>query len=227
MPLFYLWRLFGSYAWSRLYLRWVGFVAGLRIRVVGTPLRRDTLFLANHLSWLDIMLVASTTGAALVAKDEIARWPVVGWLSRMHRTVFVARAERSGVKAQADALRSSLAGGLLVALFPEGTTSDGVALLPFRASLIAAVFPPLPRLRVQPVALDYGGAAPDIAWAGPERAKTNVRRLLSRKGRIPVTVHFLAPIDPAEAGDRKRLAALSRARILAALHPSASGSDRL
>jgi 1-acyl-sn-glycerol-3-phosphate acyltransferase len=231
VPLHYLWSLFGASPWPRVYLRWVGWVAGLRFRIVGTPLKRDVLFVSNHTSWLDIMILAGTTGTAFVSKEEVARWPVAGWLARLNRTVFVARAQRSAVKGQADALRSALASGRPVALFPEGTTGGGHEVLPFRASLLAALFPPLPRLRVQPVAIRFAPEARDIAWGDEEGSKDNAIRILSRRGTIPVTLHFLAPLDPGAAGDRKVLAEQARTEVVAALaaHDPASeaSSDRL
>jgi 1-acyl-sn-glycerol-3-phosphate acyltransferase len=200
----------------------------MRVRSEGNPLPRHVLFLANHLSWLDILVLAGASGTAFVAKDDVARWPVVGWLARLNDTVFIARTARTGVKEQADALRSALARGQPVALFPEGTTDGGMAILPFRASLLASLFPPLPGVMVQPVALDYGAAGHDIAWVGEESAPANARRILSRKGKVPVTVRFLAPVDPAAAGDRKRLAGRARAEILEALGaPSGAAADRL
>jgi lyso-ornithine lipid O-acyltransferase len=185
------------------------------------------LFVSNHLSWLDIMVIAGATGAAFVSKDDVANWPVIGWLARLNNTVFVARTERKAVRGQADALRSTLASGQPVALFPEGTTAGGTELLPFRASLLSSLFPPLPGVQVQPVALDYGDAAQEIAWVGEESAKANASRVFSRRGTLPVTIHFLAPVDPAEAADRKALAQRSRAEIHEALTGSGLGPDRL
>jgi 1-acyl-sn-glycerol-3-phosphate acyltransferase len=232
MPLHYLWKLAGRPSpWPRRFLGRAGRIAGMRARVVGEALERDVLFVANHLSWLDILLVAGASGAAFVSKDDVARWPLVGWLARLHNTVFVARTARGAVRDQADALRTALARGQAIALFPEGTTDGGPTLLPFRASLLASLFPPLPGLKVQPIAIDYGTAAHDIAWVGRESALDNVKRILSRIGTVPVTIHFLEPIDPAVAGDRKILAERSREEILAALEdrarPSAAGADRL
>jgi 1-acyl-sn-glycerol-3-phosphate acyltransferase len=117
--------------------------------------------------------------------------------------------------------------GQPVALFPEGTTAGGVELLPFRASLLSSLFPPLPGIKVQPVALDYGRAATEIAWVGEESAKGNARRIFARKGRLPVTIRFLEPVDPADAADRKVLAQRSRAEIHDALTGSGLGPDRL
>jgi 1-acyl-sn-glycerol-3-phosphate acyltransferase len=217
LPLHYLWKLAGRPSpWPRRFLGLVARAAGMKVRVVGVPLERDVLFLANHLSWLDILVLAGASGTAFVSKAEVAATPVVGWLARLNNTVFVARAERSAVRGQADALRTALASGQPVALFPEGTTEGGPEILPFRASLLAALFPPLPGVKVQPVALDYGAAAHDLAWVGDEPGLDNVRRVLARRGTTPVTVRFLAPVDPA-SGDRKALAAAARAEIVEAL----------
>jgi 1-acyl-sn-glycerol-3-phosphate acyltransferase len=231
LPLHYLWKLFGRPSpWPRRFLGWVGRAAGMRVTVIGAPLERDVLFLANHLSWLDILLVAGASGAAFVAKAEVAQTPVIGWLARLNNTVFVARAERSGVRGQADALRAALAGGQPVALFPEGTTDGGPDILPFRASLLASLFPPLPGVLVQPIALDYGTAAHDLSWIGEEAGLANVRKVLTRRGTTPVALHFLAPVDPG-TGDRKALASAARAEIVEALGeplaPSGAGADRL
>ncbi|HEX8402478.1 MAG TPA: lysophospholipid acyltransferase family protein [Allosphingosinicella sp.] len=227
LPLHYGWKLSGGRSpWPRRFLFWVGRSAGIRTTIIGRPLPSPVLFLANHLSWLDIMAVAGASGAAFVSKEEVGRWPVIGWLARLNNTVFIANTDRRAVRGQADALRDALAGGQPVALFPEGTTEGGTQLLPFRPSLLASLFPPLPGLAVQPVALDYGGAGDDIAWTGEEPAGANVRRVLSRRGTIPLAIHFLEPVDPVAAGDRKALAEQARARILSALG-SARADDRL
>lgn len=202
----------------------------MRVRTQGVPLRSHVLFLANHLSWLDIMILAGASGTAFVSKDDVARWPVIGWLASLNNTVFVARSERRAVRGQADALREALTTGQPVALFPEGTTDGGHEVLPFRASLLASLFPPLARVKVQPVAIDYGGAADEIAWVGDETAAANARRVLSRRGTTPVTLLFLAPTDAHEYGDRKSLAEESRRAIMTALAPSAASArsgDRL
>ena len=228
LPLHYTWKRLGRRSpWPRKFLAWVGRSAGMRLQVVGTPLRSNVLFLANHESWLDIMLVADASGAAFVSKDDVARWPVIGWLASLNNTVFIARTQRNAVRGQADQLRAALATGQPVALFPEGTTEGGREVLPFRASLLAAVFPPPEGLKVQPVAIDYGEASDDIAWLGDESAGANAKRVLSRPGKGLVTIHFLRPIDPADVPDRKALAERSRSEIVAALGASARSADRL
>jgi 1-acyl-sn-glycerol-3-phosphate acyltransferase len=225
LPLHYLWRLAGVPSpWPRILMKWVGRAAGVRAQVCGRPLRDNVLFLANHASWLDIVILAGASGTAFVSKAEVKRWPVIGWLAGINRSVFVERSRKSEARGQADALRDALASGLPVALFPEGTTEGGHELLPFKASLLASLFPPLPGLRVQPVAIDYGGEVAEICWIGDESAGANARRILSRPGTIPVTITFLEPIDPASAGDRKALAAAAQAAVEGGLHPPASAS---
>ena len=228
LPLHYLWRLFRAPSpWPRAFLKWVGRAAGMRVSTRGEPLTRNVLFLANHVSWLDIMILAGASGTAFVSKAEVGKWPVIGWLAGLNNTVFVERSDRKNVRGQADALRDALASGQPVALFPEGTTEGGGRVLPFRASLLASLFPPLPGILVQPVAIDYGAAVDDIGWTGDEPAADNARRVLSRRGTIPVRVTFLAPLDPVAAGDRKALAAAAQAEVEAALGASSGGCATL
>lgn len=228
LPLHYLWKLVGRASpWPRIFLGWVGFAAGMRVSIFGAPRRRHVLFLSNHLSWLDIMLIAGVSGAAFVSKDEVGRWPVIGWLARLNNTIFIARAQRGAARDQADTLRAALASGQPVALFPEGTTEGGTETLPFRAALLASLFPPLPQVKVQPVALDYGSPGEDIAWVGKEAAADNARRVLRRKGSTPVNIHFLEPLDPRHFADRKALATAARNAIVAALSPSEASPNGL
>jgi 1-acyl-sn-glycerol-3-phosphate acyltransferase len=217
LPLHGLWRLLRLRSpWPRIFLLLVGRFAGLRPIRVGKPLRNHVLLVGNHLSWLDILLVAGASGAAFVSRDDVARWPLIGWLATLNNTVFVARADRRNVHGQAEALRAALATGQPVALFPEGTTDGGIEVLPFRASLFAALLP-ADGVKVQPVAIDYGPAGHDIAWVGGEPAGSNMKRVLARRGSIPVRIEFLPPIEPASFEDRKSLAEAARAAILEAL----------
>lgn len=201
---------------GRHFLARVGQIFGLRVSSCGAPLTGDVLFVANHVSWLDILALGGATGAAFVSKEEVEAWPLVGWLAREGGTIFIRRQSRAAVRGQADALGQALARGRPVALFPEGTTGKGDALLPFRASLLAAVAEAPSALRVQPVAIDYGPAAREIAWTGNEGTGGNLKRVGSRAGRLPVTLRFLPPIDPAGL-DRKAIAALARDAIGRAL----------
>ena len=227
VPLHYLWKLAGRRSpWPQRFLAMAAYAAGMRATTRGQPRRDHVLFLSNHSSWLDILLLAGASGTAFVSKAEVGEWPALGWLARMNDSGFVARDRRSAVHGQAGALRGALSRGRAVALFPEGTTDGAPLILPFKASLLSALFPPIPEVVVQPVAIDYGAAVHDLAWVGSEPAGDNVKRILGRKGTTKVTIHFLAPVDPAAAGDRKALAQRTREEIVEILDPSGAGADR-
>lgn len=201
--------------WPRVFLRLVGRICGAVVEVRGQPLRRDVLFVANHVSWLDIPMIAGATGTAFVAKADLRDTPVVGWLSGLNNTVYVDRGNRLGVHGQVGAVRDALAHHQPVAIFPEGTTSDGETLLPFKPSLLEVVAPPPRDIRVQPLFLDYGEGR-GLAWVGDEPALTNAWRVLRRPGTFTVRLDCLEPFDPRATGDRKAIAAEARRRILAA-----------
>ena len=227
VPLLYLWKLLRLRPiWAQVFLGYAAACCGVRLRVEGEPLK-GVLVASNHVSWLDIFVLGGAAPVAFVARGDLADWPVAGWAAGLNDTIFVARELRSSVRGQADTLREALAGGRAVALFPEGTTDGGTSLLPFRASLFASLFPPLPGVKVQPVAIDYGEAAGDVLWLGEEGFGANARRILSRPGSLPVTLRFLAPLDPAEAGDRKTLAAQAQAEVARSLAASEAPGDLL
>ena len=212
-----LWRLVRLPSpWPRLLLGAIGRIAGARRRVRGRPLRRDVVFVANHLSWVDILVLAGATGCTFVAKAELRGVPLVGWLATLNGTLFVARGDRMAIGGQVAALGRVLADGRAVTLFAEGTTGDGVTLLPFKPALLAVLEPPPPGVRVQPVRIDYGAATPELAWVGDEPGASHAQRVLSRRGGFPVNLTFAEPFDPAAVGDRKAIAAEARARIEAA-----------
>ena len=213
--------------WPQIFLGYAGACCGLRVRVEGEPLRNNVLVAANHISWLDILALGGAAPVHFVARGDMRAWPLVGWAAGLNDTIFIARELRGTVRGQADSLREALAEGRALALFPEGTTEGGADLLPFRASLFASLFPPLPGVAVQPVAIDYGAAAGEVLWLGDEGFGANAKRILARPGTLPVTLRFLAPLDPAAAGDRKALAARSQEAVAEALGASARGDDPL
>lgn len=202
---------------ARLFLRWAAWCAGARIKVEGQPTRSNVLYIANHVSWLDILVLSGQTGCAFIAKADMAPWPVLGWLATQNNSVYVERDNRRGVLQQAGDVQRALLSGQPLCLFPEGTTANGVELLPFRSSLIAAVMPAPDAIQIQPVAIDYGAVAADIAWTADESVGTNALRVMTRNKRFPVRISFLEPLDHADFADRKAVAAHSRAEIAAAL----------
>jgi 1-acyl-sn-glycerol-3-phosphate acyltransferase len=219
VPLHYIYRIFkyGS-PFPMLFLRYAGRMAGARVQTIGTPLRRDVFFIANHVSWVDILSLAGASGTAFVAKAELNEVPVVSWLCRLNRTVYVKRENRLGVAEQINLLREALADNWAITVFPEGTTTDGQSLLPFKTSMLSVLEPPPPGVMVQPVLLDYGPTVgEDIGWIGTETGINNAKRVLSRKGSFALKMHFLEPFSPEEFRGRKAIGARARAAIEAAL----------
>lgn len=196
------------------FLNAVGWLGGLRIRTTGKRLRHGVLFASNHVSWLDILALGGAARSAFVSKAEVRDTPLLGWLASQNRTIFVERSARRDVHQQAHALHGELRRGHPVTLFPEGTTGPGRGLLPFRGSLFQAVAPPPPGVRIQPVCLDYGDVAPQIAWLGDEPGLVNFWRILARWRSIPLTIHYLDPLPFDTAHDRKAIAEACRAAIM-------------
>jgi 1-acyl-sn-glycerol-3-phosphate acyltransferase len=202
--------------WPRWFLGRAGRASGARTTYRGTPLTRDVVFIANHISWLDILVIGGVTDVRFIAQDRIRHWPVIGWLAWLDATIFVSRTDRIGVSGQIERVRKAVAGKRPVALFPEGTTTDGRSLLPFKPSLLAALEPPPRSLRVQPVVLGFDDAASELAWIGVEGGAANALRVLSRGGTFAIEVDFLPPFDCAGM-NRKAVATEARARIASAL----------
>ena len=218
VPLHFIARLMVRHSpFPRLFLRALARIAGARVEVVGTPLTREAFFLSNHVSWLDIPALAGASGTAFVAKAEIAQAPLIGWLCRLNHTVFIQREARLDVAAQVNALRGALADNHAVTVFPEGTTSDGRSLLPFKTAILKVLEPPPGDVMVQPVLLDYGPQAEFIGWVGAETGVDNALKILARRGTFVLRVHFLEPFAPAQFPGRKAIAAAARSRIEAAL----------
>ena len=226
LPAYYLSRLFTrSSPVPRLFLGACARIVGARVHRIGAPAGSDVLYVANHVSWVDILALAGASGTAFVAKAELADTPLVGFLCRLNRTVFIRRENRIGVVDEIGKLRQALARGHAVTVFPEGTTSDNSALLPFKTSLLSVLDPPPPRVLVQPVLVDYRGVGEEIGWIGDESGLANVKRILARPGTLPLDLHFLAPFDPAEHGGRKAIGARACEAIETALIAARSQSS--
>jgi 1-acyl-sn-glycerol-3-phosphate acyltransferase len=209
-------------AWSdRVVAAWarrVGRLFGMRCRVVGTPPPAPFLLVANHLSYVDVLALLGAAGGAFVAKREIASWPVVGRLCRLIGVVFIDRTARRDVRRVGVGVEAALAEGRGIAIFPEGTTGDGSALLPFRSSLLEVAA--ARRLPVYWATLRYGtgdglpDAAEAICWTGGAALVPHALRLLSLPG-FEARVAFGA--EPLADDDRKRLTARLREAMAAEL----------
>lgn len=218
VPLYYVWRLLRlPNPWPRVFLGGIATIAGVDITTSGTRVRRGVFFISNHVSWIDVPALAGASGSAFVAHDGLAAFPLLKWLCEMNDTVFVARHDRTSIAAQVLAVREAIVECSALTVFPEGTTSDGTGLLPFKSSLLSALDPVPDGVAVQPVLLDYGAEAADIAWVGEEHGLDNFKRILARTRPLRLAVRFLPPLEGEALRDRKTMAAAARAALLAEL----------
>jgi 1-acyl-sn-glycerol-3-phosphate acyltransferase len=201
-------------AWSAGLMR----IFGFRLRRKGTPLPGAAVFVANHVSWVDIVVLHSQRMMGFVAKREISRWPLVGFLASRGETIFHERGSSESLGGVLHEMLARLRAGRSVGVFPEGRTRDGREVGPFHARIFLAAVESA--ARVQPVALRYGprGAAqPLVAFQPGESFFGNFVRLLGEPAR-QADVCFLEPIDTTDGGGRRRIAELARERIIAAMH---------
>lgn len=200
---------------------------GLRFRQVGTPMTLHGAVVANHSSWIDIVALQRALPAFFVAKSEVARWPAIGYISRAIGTSFIERRPLEA-RRQAQALRLRLARGDRLAIFPEGTSTDGLRVLPFKSSLFAVFSEPDLRgsLWVQPVSLAYRppeGAPPNFyGWWGDMEFGPHLRDILARSVGGEVQAVFHAPLRAADFPDRKALAEAAEQAVRAGLRERAS-----
>lgn len=192
-------------------------VFGFRMRRVGTPQPGACVFVANHVSWIDIVALHSQRMMGFVAKREIAGWPLIGWMATRGETIFHQRGNQESLGGVLHEMLARLRAGRSVGVFPEGRTRDGREIGPFHARIfLAAVEAGAP---VQPVALRYGehASAQHIVAFGPDETFfANFIRLLGEPARV-ADVLFLEPVAPGDADGRRRIAELARERIVAAM----------
>lgn len=177
---------------------------GLQIRVHG-EVPHAGLIVANHVSYLDIVALSSVARCAFVAKKEVAGWPLFGLYAKLGATIFVDRERRGAVAEVAGEMRTLLNAGVPVVLFPEGTSSDGSSVLPFRTSL----FEPVVELACPVTAcahrysLDEGSVADEVAYWRDMTLAPHLLNLLGKRG-VTLDIRF-GPSHP-RTGDRKTLA---------------------
>ncbi|WP_316015549.1 lysophospholipid acyltransferase family protein [Roseobacter sp. HKCCA0434] len=197
--------------WARVSLR----LMGLRRVVHGAPARGVAL-VANHSSWLDIMLFCSIGRVAFVAKSEVAGWAGVGWCARMMDAMFVER-RAAAAAAQTVEMSERLARGQQLLFFPEGTSTDGQRVLPFKSSLFAVFDAMGADAPVQPVAARYvapEGMPPDFyGWWGDMSLGGHAWQMLQWSWGGVVHLDFGPVLDPATAGGRKMLARTSEQHV--------------
>lgn len=212
-------------------------IFGIRALVRGEPAGpAPTLFIANHSSYLDIVVLSALIEGSFVAKREVSGWPLLGLLAKLQRTVFIERAARRDVHAQRDEMQRRIRAGDNLILFPEGTSDDGVHVLPFKSALFSAAGVELGDggLRVQPVSIAYtrldglplGRALlPFVAWYGDMALLPHLLRLTGL-GRLTVEVTFHAPVTLHDFSSRKALSDHCRAVIAKGVGEAAAGRAR-
>lgn len=202
---------------------------GIRITQQGMrPAGRTPLIAANHVSWLDIIVLSAAMPVSFVAKSEVARWPGIGALAKLQRTIFVDRKRRLQTVATTRAIGQRLLSGGAVVLFAEGTSSDHNRVLPFRPALLGAVREALAAsgedtIEVQPVSIAYPRRhglpvlrrdRPEIAWYGAMTLPNHLWNILKYDGPEAVLT-FGRPIAVTAADDRKKIARQAEGEVRA------------
>ncbi len=211
---------------------------GIRVQLRGEPLPGGGLLLANHSSWLDIIVLSGICPLAFVAKSEVSGWPLFGLLARLQNTIFVRRGEKARTLGDRDAIRARVNSGDRIVIFPEGTSSDGNRVLPFKSALLGAAELPLSdaknddtRAAVQPVSIGYVAnygmpmgreTRPSYAWYGDMDLLPHLWNAFA-SGPIDVVVEFHEPLTVEETGGRKQLAERAERAVRAGLMRALNG----
>ncbi len=186
-------------------------ILGMKFRSTGALMQTPGAVVANHSSWLDIFALNARKRIYFVSKAEVARWPGIGWLARATGTVFINRDPREA-RAQKDIFESRLQAGHKLLFFPEGTSTDGQQVLPFKSTLFAAFFTDAlrDRISVQPVSVIY--TAPKDAdprfygWWGDMGFGPHLLHVLAAKRQGCVEIRYQPPLKVRDYKDRKALA---------------------
>ena len=211
------------------YHRFMARLFGVRIKTIGKPLTGEgVLIVANHTSWLDIIVFSAVGRVSFVAKAEVASWPFFSTLAKLQETVFVERTRRHATGQARDQIRDRLLAGDTLILFPEGTSNDGNAVLNFKSALMGAVEARVSdgrggerAVRVQPVSTAYVGLhgmpmgrenRPLFAWYGDMELVPHLWEAV-KTGPIDVIVEFHPAMDVDQVGGRKVLAARAEAIV--------------
>lgn len=215
---------------TRVVCRSALWVMGLRFERRGTPMQQNGGCVANHSSWIDIFALNASKTICFVSKAEVARWPGIGWLARATGTVFIER-NAARAKAQTALFAHRLLAGHKLLFFPEGTSTDGLRVLPFKTTLFEAFFDPdlKQSIAVQPITVNYTAPpSKDVrffGWWGEMGFGEHLLPTLAapRGGGIEVVYH--APLPVRDYPSRKALAKASEARVRAAHRHSGQGAE--
>ncbi|MGE5369322.1 MAG: lysophospholipid acyltransferase family protein [Chloroflexota bacterium] len=191
---------------------------GIRVETLGAlPAAAPRFVVSNHVSWTDIIALASVAPLVFLAKSEVASWPVLGFLARLQGTVFVPRGSRKDIARVNAQLCDALRDGRDLVVFPEGTSSDGTDVLAFRPAHFEALHYSDGEVAVAPVAILYTDRAQpiDVGWYGDMTFMPHLWSLMKRGG-VLCRIAFGEAIT-AQGKDRKSLAAEAEAQVRAIL----------
>ena len=193
-------------------------ILGVQVHVHDAPVRaRPLMLVSNHVSWLDIFALNSAIPMRFVAKSEIRRWPLIGWLSAKTGTLFIERGRRSDTARVNRLIAEAMLEGDVVAVFPEGTTSDGTQILRFHSSLLQPAL--IADAVVQPVALRFthgdGSFCTEAAFDGDKTLWQSLLQISALR-KIAVQLHFL-PLLSGDVPHRRALADAAHAAIASRL----------
>jgi 1-acyl-sn-glycerol-3-phosphate acyltransferase len=187
-------------------------ILGMRFVVTGTPMTARGAVVANHSSWLDIFSLNAAKRIYFVSKSEVASWPGIGWLARATGTVFIER-NPARARSQTELFQQRMLAGHKLLFFPEGTSTDGLQVLPFKTTLFQSFFADELRdeIMIQPVAVIYNAPAGMdsrfYGWWGSMEFATHLLATLAPARQGSVAVVYGTPLKVSEFENRKTLAA--------------------
>ncbi len=177
------------------WLRRFGTIVNLHVIKEGELPERRAMLISNHISWLDIIVIGQYLPACFVAKSDISSWPVIGYLARQGGTVFIRRGDKQHIRATAEKMAWLLKQSGNIVAFPEGTTTQGDEVLHFHSSLFQPAL--LTKSAIQPVALQYQGAAKETApFVGDDAFVPHLIKMLAMD-KIEVQLNFLPVMNSA------------------------------
>lgn len=223
-------RQYSPYLWHKI----ACWLLGIQIKRKGKLLKQRPLMIAaNHSSWLDIVVLGATTPLVFIAKSDVKDWPIFGALAKLQRTVFIERNRRNQTGKQVSTIARRMQKGDVVVLFPEGTTSDGNYVLPFKSALFGAAERAQAgieshELTIQPISIAYvsahgvplGRGNRDLAsWPGDVALMPHLLNII-KEGSLGVEITFAEPIIFTEDMSRSEIAKLCEARVRKGLNQS-------
>jgi len=192
---------------------------GIKVNVIGDLVKdKPVLLVANHISWADILALGSVANISFIAKSEIKKWPLIGFLASLQKTIFVERGRKKDSKRASNEMANRLASGNALVLFAEGGSDIGAHILPFRSALVGAAQNAMneggaKQILIQPVTIAYiklqglqvsRGDRMQLAWNRSSSSLKNITQVLKRSV-CEITISFAEPIVLGKDENRKTI----------------------